>query len=170
MTPEPFRLRFVEGAHHLVERGVPSREPQLGTAAVAAKIVEEQVDHDIDGLAQCLCPGFGQCGPDEPVQLTQVSLQQFGVDLVPVGEVVVHRRDRDAGALAGSLKSGGLVALLGEERLGGVEDGLPALHAAALDRRSGRGPACRISIEHDSRSYQRGGLSSARIWHTRNNS
>ncbi len=88
VAPEPFRLRLVEGAHQFVECGVTAREPEFRAAPVAAEVAEKQVDHDVDGLAQGLRPGFGQGVADEPVQLVQVPLQQLGIDLVPVGEVV----------------------------------------------------------------------------------
>jgi len=79
---------------------------------------------------------------------------ELGVDLTAIGEVVVKRRGRDARLLADRLQSGGRVALFGEQRLGGIEDGMHALDPAALHHgRAGRCLTTRLVFEHESRSY-----------------
>ena len=62
---------------------------------------------------------------------------ELGVDLTAIGEVVVKRRGRDARLLADRLQSGGRVALFGEQRLGGIEDGMHALDPRGAAPRPG---------------------------------
>lgn len=155
VAPEPFRLRLVEGSHQFVERLVASREPQFRAARVPAEVVEVEVDHDVDGLGERPRPRIVQGGADERVELAHMLPQELGVDLMPVGEVVVHGGGRDARPLTDGLEGGGLVALLAEQRRGGIEDGPPALLPAALYHgRASRWLGCRTLLEHDSRSYQ----------------
>ncbi|MGW3514488.1 hypothetical protein [Streptomyces hydrogenans] len=89
VVPDPFRLCLFRGSHHLLQHFAASREPQFRTARMQAEVAEVHLDHDVDSLGRCLCPRGVEDGADESIEFARVLLQEFGVDLVAIGEVVV---------------------------------------------------------------------------------